>query len=82
MKRLLDSVYFKVYLVLLPIVLGITFYITKKAELRVSQLRYNRMDLSEVNAENKAWIFTITAFVVFTSIYALVIRDVYRKHKP
>lgn len=81
MRKLLDSIYFKVYLVLLPIVLGVIFYVTKQAELRVSQIRYNRMDISESVAESKAWLFTITAFVVFSLIYFLIVKDVYGKQK-
>ena len=75
MKDLLNSIYFKVYLVLLPLIMGTGYFITQRAHIRLTQLKQNDMDVDIAPANNNAWIYMIIIGVAFTMLYAIVVKD-------
>ena len=77
MKNLLHSTYFKAYLVLLPIIMGASYFITQRAHIRLTQLKENDMDVDILPANNNAWIYMIIIGVVFTLLYGIVVKDLY-----
>lgn len=73
MKALFENRYLKIYLVLLPLVCGISYYITQRAFLRLAQLRANTMDV-EVES-TRAIIYASIIALVFSLIYYFIVRD-------
>ncbi|NQX91112.1 MAG: hypothetical protein HRT74_03065 [Flavobacteriales bacterium] len=81
MKELFSSVYFKVYLVLLPLVMFTGFFITQRARVRLTQISENKMNVDVQPANDNALIYMILIGVAFTLIYLLVVKDLYGKKK-
>ncbi|MDP4588055.1 MAG: hypothetical protein NWS86_07720 [Flavobacteriales bacterium] len=73
MKKLLENSYFKIYLVLLPIVCGISYFITHRAFLRLAQLKANTIDVQVDNT--RAMIYSIIMALVFSLIYYFIVKD-------
>lgn len=64
--------YLKVWMVLAPIVFGVSYFIINRIRLRMKQLAKNAMD---VNEDDSGWIYAIGVTIVFSIIYWFVARD-------
>lgn len=64
--------YLKVWMVLAPLVFGVSYFITDRVSLRIQQLQEQNMQAS---SGGNAWIYATIVTVVFSLIYFFVARD-------
>ncbi|WP_306642803.1 hypothetical protein [Sanyastnella coralliicola] len=68
--------YLKIYLVLLPIVVGVSYYITGRIRLRAQQLAENDM---EVKTDATGLIYALVIAAAFSILYWIVVKDLTKK---
>lgn len=72
----MKEIYFKIWLVLAPIVFGVSYFITNRIRLRMMQLAKNKM---QVEGDDSGWYYALGVTVLFSVIYFFVARDLSKK---
>lgn len=68
----MKEIYLKIWMVLAPIIFGVSYFLSSRIGLRVKQIGANSMDVKEDNAP---WIYASIVVVAFSIVYYFIAKD-------